>query len=290
MINLPDYINKSKLFQTIEVDNLVAVRYECFINEERSDIWSHTNYFAFVESGQKRWKSIRNDSKVNPGDILFVKKGSHTVYQYFNAPFYVVFIFVDDLFIKNTVLEYQEDGVMHISPNQSNDDLILLDQSELLKSFQSSFRLLFSENINSSKALLRLKVKELILSLLTQSGNDRLKSYFYSLNIDKNSLLEQTMNTHFHQSLSIAEFAMLCARSLSAFRRDFEHVFKTTPGKWLIERRIAYSRVLLESTDKPINEVADLCGFKNRSHFLKRFRDKYHVSPRKYREVSKIAL
>lgn len=290
MINLVDYIYQSNLFQTIEIDDLLAVKYECFINDERSDIWSHTNYFAFVENGKKKWKTANNEVLAHPGDMLFVRKGTQTVYQYFDEPFYVVFIFIDDQYIKNTVLEFKSEASLQVVREDHKEDLILLERNDLIDSYRTSFNSLFAKDVKLTSPLLKLKIKELILSLLTQTGNEQFKSFVLSLSADKYVLLEQTMNANFHRPLSIQDFARLCTRSLSAFRRDFEHVFKTTPGKWLIERRIAYSRILLESTDKPINEVADLCGFKNRSHFLKRFRDQYHVSPRKYREVSKIAL
>lgn len=285
MINLLDYINKSKLFQSIEIDDLVAVKYECFINDDRSDIWSHTNYFSFVENGKKRWKTANSDYLLNAGEILFVKKGAHTVYQYFDDPFYVVFIFVDDGFIKRTILKYQEESNLHISPKAATKDLMLVDKNELLKSYHSFINLLFTYDVKSSKSLLKLKIEELILSLLTQPGNYQLKSYFLSLNMNKNSLLEQTMENHFLQPLSIGEFARMCARSLSSFRRDFHKVFKTTPGKWLIRRRVEHSRLLLESTDKSINEIVDMCGFVNRSHFLKIFKQAYHISPSQYREI-----
>jgi|GEM_PF-3871141 len=54
MVNLQDYILKSELFKTFEVDELLFVEYRCLINDHQSDIWTHHNYLAYVLGGKKK--------------------------------------------------------------------------------------------------------------------------------------------------------------------------------------------------------------------------------------------
>lgn len=279
MINLRDYIDESRLFKTIEVDELLLVQYECFINEHRSDIWSHTNYFSFVEGGRKKWKTASSEYLVKSGDILFVKKGAHTVYQYFEDPFFVLFVFVPDDFIVQTLHEFKDYVPMAVSRDLPARDLYQVETSKVLNSFRDSLLAFFEKEAIVSKAIIKLKIKELIITLLTQPGNQVLKSLFVGLNQDRNTSLIQIMNASFNQPLSIEDFARLCSRSLSSFRRDFKEVFHQTPGRWLIHKRLEYSRFLLETTDQTVNEVVDNCGFKNRSHFLKAFKENFHLTP-----------
>ena len=52
--------------------------------ETKFGIWSDCNYFAFVTSGKKTWKTIFNDYEANDGDILFIKKGANLTHQFFD--------------------------------------------------------------------------------------------------------------------------------------------------------------------------------------------------------------
>ena len=90
------------------------------------------------------------------------------------------------------------------------------------------------------------------------------------------------MEANFFSNLSLDEFARLCTRSLSAFKQEFNDIFQTTPGKWLQRKRLEYSRYLLETTDRSIDEICEMSGFENRSHFNRSFKNTYGLTPGKY--------
>ena len=96
------------------------------------------------------------------------------------------------------------------------------------------------------------------------------------------------MEANFFSNLSLDEFARLCARSLSAFKREFKNIFQTTPGKWLQEKRHEYSRYLLEISAFSIDEICEVSGFENRSHFIRVFKGKYGLTPGKFNMQKKI--
>jgi AraC-like DNA-binding protein len=52
------------------------------------------------------------------------------------------------------------------------------------------------------------------------------------------------MEENFSFNLKLEEFARLSMRSLSAFKRDFQQVYQTSPGKWLLGKRPLISAVL----------------------------------------------
>ena len=56
-------------------------------------------------------------------------------------------------------------------------------------------------------------------------------------------------------NLKLEEFARLCGRSLSSFKRDFIVAFNTTQGRWLARKKLEHAQHLLETTDKNISEV-----------------------------------
>jgi AraC-like DNA-binding protein len=75
------------------------------------------------------------------------------------------------------------------------------------------------------------------------------------------------------------EFAKITSRSLSAFKRDFERVYKTTPGKWLMEKRLNHAMHLLTNIGKTVSEAAFESGFESPSHFSRSFRQRFGYSP-----------
>lgn len=283
MINLYDYIANSQLFKTIAVDDLLFVRYECLINDHRSEIWSHSHYFAYVVGGRKKWATPTNEVLVGKEEILFVKKGANTVYQYFEEPFYVIFIFLSDEFISNLLVKYEHVVPISDNPDGNEQDLILIQSNTLLHSFFQSLRGYFSEESQISKELLKLKFEELILTLLTQRGNDAMKSFLMGVCKSRKSGLANIMYKYFAHPLSIMDYARLSARSLASFRRDFKQIYHTPPGRWLLSKRLEYARSLLKTTDLSIDEVMDASGFKNRSHFIKSFKNAYHIPPGRFR-------
>lgn len=282
--NLQDYIQQSRLFKTFNIDDLLFVEYKCLINDQQSDIWAHHNYFAYVLGGQKKWKTPNGDYLVSSGEALFVQKGANSVYQYFDEPFFVLFIFLPDEFIRQTLSKYPDLLTTVESSEVPKDTIINLSLNEVLKSFFKSLFSYFLQPKPPHKSLLKLKLEELILNILTQRDNSTLRQCFLRMGQRPKVDLEEVMKTHYTYPLSIQDYARLCARSLSTFRRDFKTTFKTTPSKWLLKKRLAYSSFLLETTDKPVSEVIDESGFKNRSHFIKVFKETYGLPPNQFRQ------
>jgi AraC-like DNA-binding protein len=130
--------------------------------------------------------------------------------------------------------------------------------------------------------LLKLKLEELIVQIVSGNHHELLKCYFSELCADAKPSIRQIMDANFFSNLPLNEFARLCARSLSGFKREFMSLYHTTPGKWLMEKRLAYSRYLMETTNMHIDEVCIECGFENRSHFIRIFKNKFGLTPGKF--------
>jgi AraC-like DNA-binding protein len=86
-----------------------------------------------------------------------------------------------------------------------------------------------------------------------------------------------------HTHVSLDTLAAHFKRS----RSHISHLFKTKAGvslrTYCNDLRLADARVLLQSTDLNVTEVAYEVGFEDASYFIKLFREKYGVSPRKFK-------
>lgn len=78
---------------------------------------------------------------------------------------------------------------------------------------------------------------------------------------------------------SLAELASLCGLSVSHFARAFKQGTGTPPHRWLIKKRVERAQKLLVSSDAPISEIAQICGFADQSHLTRVFSRAVGASP-----------
>lgn len=80
--------------------------------------------------------------------------------------------------------------------------------------------------------------------------------------------------------------ATLAARSqlsLTRLARLTKRVFGLTPSQYIVKTRITIGSQLLRETDKPIAEIAHLCGYHDQSAFTRAFRATTRLTPLEYR-------
>jgi len=160
------------------------------------------------------------------------------------------------------------------------EPIISIDDNARVQAFFLSMLPYFSANPEPDQALLELKFKELVLILADDMSNTDLRSYFCSmLQQPQTVTLQQVMEDNFCFNLKMEEFARLCTRSLSAFKRDFQQVYQTSPGKWLLEKRLNHALHLLTNLGKTVSEAAFESGFESPSHFSRAFRQRFGAAP-----------
>ena len=72
--------------------------------------------------------------------------------------------------------------------------------------------------------------------------------------------------------------------STRSFSRRFVAETGVSPMQWLTRQRILHARLLLETTDLPIDEVARQCGFSSATLFRHHFAQEVGVAPTQYRK------
>lgn len=90
--------------------------------------------------------------------------------------------------------------------------------------------------------------------------------------------LRTFMEKNYRYNIPLEQLAQASGRSLSTFRRDFSHVFGTTPSRWLIARRLEEAYRLITSGKRPSEILIDL-GFESFSHFTRCFKQRFGLLP-----------
>jgi AraC-like DNA-binding protein len=92
------------------------------------------------------------------------------------------------------------------------------------------------------------------------------------------------------QAPTIAELARLCQISQRQLLRRFQEWLGISPSQLILERRIARSAESLACSDETIENIAESCGFADRFHFSKIFRQRVGVPPGAYRRMHRESL
>lgn len=281
MLNIYDYISNIDYCKTFKVGDLLWVEYKCMLSDAPVAYWTHKNYFAYILSGSTKYKCGDQEYVVKTGDGLFIRKGTYVATVSGNTDYCALVIFVSDEFVRKVSEKYS-----HAAREGSGTDvnaIFPVDMDESLTAYFHSVLSYFPRAAAPCDDLLKIKFEELLLNIFTGEKNNSLRACLRGMRDSGKISIRDVMEGSFMFPMSLEEFARLSARSLSSFKADFQEIYKVSPGKWLIRRRLGYARQLLENTDDAVGEVAFKSGFKNTAHFVKVFKETYGMPPMKYR-------
>ena len=109
--------------------------------------------------------------------------------------------------------------------------------------------------------------------------------------LDSSSLFADTvgwLQEHLHEQVTVEDLAARSAMSPRTFARRFTGSTGTTPYQWLIHQRIQLAQRLLETSDLPIDSVAEKTGFSTAANLRKHFSRAVHTSPHAYRRTFQV--
>ncbi|WP_181774107.1 GlxA family transcriptional regulator [Amycolatopsis pittospori] len=90
---------------------------------------------------------------------------------------------------------------------------------------------------------------------------------------------------HLDQPLTIEDLARRAMMSRRTFYRRLQQATGTTPLQWLLAQRLSQAQSLLESTDFPVERVAELSGLGTANNLRHHFLKQVGVSPGAYRNA-----
>ncbi|HEY9663029.1 MAG TPA: AraC family transcriptional regulator [Allocoleopsis sp.] len=91
------------------------------------------------------------------------------------------------------------------------------------------------------------------------------------------------IDAHLHQEIKLTDLASLLGMSEFYFSRQFKQATGTSPYQYLLQQRIERAKQLLRQSDRPIADIALMCGFNSHSHLSKQFRQFTGTTPKAYR-------
>ncbi|MBB5792534.1 GlxA family transcriptional regulator [Streptomyces caelestis] len=87
------------------------------------------------------------------------------------------------------------------------------------------------------------------------------------------------------EPLTLADLAGHARMSLRTFARRFHDEVGVSPGRWLIQQRVARARYLLESSDLTVDQIAGRVGFATGASLRQHLNAAIGVTPQAYRRT-----
>ncbi|MGK5443461.1 GlxA family transcriptional regulator [Micromonospora sp. URMC 105] len=88
-----------------------------------------------------------------------------------------------------------------------------------------------------------------------------------------------------HEPVTLRDLAEHARMSVRTFTRHFRSETGLSPAQWLLQERTEHARLLLETTDLTVDQVAHRCGFGTAAALRQRLHQHVGVSPSTYRRA-----
>ena len=284
MLNLYQNLkNYPSFFKQLTCRELLFTNYDCPQTEKKVSFYIECNFIAYVISGRRIFHKNNQRWELKEGSCVFVKKGAHIAEREHDEGWCVMVFFMPDDFLKQLIRENRNGLSLAHLPEANMDHVVPLDVNAISQSFFQSMLPYFTQSPPPPEHLIELKFRELVLSLLSNPQNAQFLSYLFHLSQDKQPSLEEIMHNNFAYKLKLAEYAKLSCKSVPTFKREFKKLFKDSPAKWVLMKRLKLAADLLVNTELPVGEITYESGFENQTHFSRIFKEKYGMTPSLYR-------
>jgi AraC family transcriptional regulator, exoenzyme S synthesis regulatory protein ExsA len=288
VMDLMEALRSAPWVKKFEIGDLLFANFLCPPQPGWVGNWAQTDCLIHVVTGQKTVKTATETWTIGPGQTLFCKKGAYLVRTDFEGELCVFMFFIPDTFVRETVRGLAADFRETAPSPDPREQVIAVNADATLTAFLQAMTVYFAAEEKPPEPLLTLKLRELITSLVLSTGNPALSAYFRSALVCDAPSVEAIMEANFRRNLPMKAFAQMCHRSLSSFKREFRMHYGTSPGRWLLERRLECSAHLLRTTNLSLTEIVFECGFEGSSHFSRAFKEKFGQPPRSFREACNV--
>ena len=256
------------------------IGYSCYFTRTREgEQFVPEHVFSYQISGKLTMTDSSNRTHVfKEGDFRFIRRNN--LVKYIKEPavggeFKSVSIYLDQQSLRNFSIQHG------FEPSSSclTESVMKLKPHALYRSYMESLQPYREGDFVISEELQQLKVNEAILLLL--QADPSLAGMLFDFSDPGKIDLESFMEKNFHFNVRMKRFAYLTGRSLATFKRDFEKVFKTTPGQWLQQRRLQEAYYLIKEKGRSASDIYLDLGFEDLSHFSYAFKNKFGHAPSK---------
>jgi AraC-like DNA-binding protein len=161
------------------------------------------------------------------------------------------------------------------SPSKMPEEMFNLIQEMLHNSYGEKLRDFYYENC----------IRELLFFHLAQGKTvvpGELENKDIAAIHQADAIIAANLNEHF----TIEKLSRMTGTNQFKLKKGFRQIFGMGVFHRLLFRRMEQAKMLLETTDKSIGEIAELAGYDTAAGFIHAFRREFDMTPREWRQAS----
>ncbi|WP_346317862.1 AraC family transcriptional regulator [Chitinophaga sp. YIM B06452] len=258
------------------IPGLIFYSYYAAVRKEKVAFLEH-NILVLQVSGRFMLQTASHSASMGPGEMMLIQKnqlGEITKTPLDGGDYQTIVISLQEDLLRKIALEERiEIGRKYTGPSS-----VIVPGNDFLHAFfQSLLPYIRHPEEKITHTVGMLKVKEAVYLLLNTMP--ALRELLFDFSEPYKMDLEKFMVLNFHYNIPLEQFARLTGRSLAGFKRDFQKIFGMAPRQWLLERRLAEARHLIEKKNKKPSAIYLDLGFESLSHFSHSFKKKFGKAP-----------
>jgi AraC-like DNA-binding protein len=265
----------------LSLDTTTYAKYKQVNRSGTRNVFLTEHTLVFTISGTKLLHLPGQVLNIGPNSIVLLKRGIYVMAEYLEKglDFEALMLFLP----VKTVREFINQQKLELPKGKQELFYVFTPANELLVGFRDQYRGYFGKQVRDMQQLLSVKIQELLLLLLATEQREPIFAFLSAMLQEEPEDLAFTVQTYLFQPLTLEELAGLSNRSLATFKRDFQRHYHTAPRQWINEQRLRHARMLLQTTDQPVTDIALACGFESASHFIRIFRRAFGTTPQTIR-------
>ena len=235
---------------------------------------SHSGAELFYVVGGKGFFRVESQQfPIHPGDLVVINpRVLHTELSFVDHPLEYIVMGIDGVQFQQS--DGQERRFFHLSDPELRDDCRFYMETIL------------RESINRNEDYLEVcaGLTQVFLVLLRRISHRRL-SVGLSKSTSECARVKQYMDEHFAEDITLDTLASLSHMNKHYLVHAFNKEVGCSPISYLLARRIAESKHLLENSNDSVSQVGLRLGFSSPSYFSQRFKKAVGITPLEYRRA-----
>lgn len=143
----------------------------------------------------------------------------------------------------------------------------------------------FSQSDDFWTCRIRRMLLQLINSLYDIYVDQRKLNFFKTPELHNPvSVCAEYIHNHYSEQITLGMLCELVNLNRTSLNQKFKTQFSYTCMEYLLNYRLKISQELLSNTNMKIHEIAESCGFKYDTYFIRQFTTKLGISPAMYRK------
>jgi AraC family transcriptional regulator, exoenzyme S synthesis regulatory protein ExsA len=154
-----------------EIGELLFASFSCPPSGQWEASWAEHDRIVHVVTGRNLLRAGGGTWQMGPGDTIFFKKGGCFLRHENQDAICLFMFFMPDVFVRNVVRELARDLPALPPPAEPREMVIRVTEDAGVSAFLRSMTVFFSDRGTPPELLLKLKLKELIASIVVSRNN-----------------------------------------------------------------------------------------------------------------------